>query len=206
MSRKLAKPCSDSSPTPQYSSLWQHWAVVDAGLASWYGGCRSWERQSPSKTWSMGSATRIASHKACTWTPLWGKVSFTVGLLYPCRAQKTKNITKKSSPQLSGSREGNNLLGWRVCRTNFARKIFFVLRNFSRKMHRNFPRYFWALTLWSRKNPAKFPTNFPPNFPPKNSKKFTDELLQERRENNFHWNWNFPLRQAARERMFQNPL
>ena len=43
----------------------------------------------------MGSATRIASHKACTWTPLWGKVSFTVGVLYPCRTQKTPKNHKK---------------------------------------------------------------------------------------------------------------
>ena len=38
----------------------------------------------------------------------------------------------------------------------------------------------------SRKILAKFPTKFPPNFPSKNQKKFTDELLQERRENDSH--------------------
>ena len=43
-------------------------------------------------------------------------------------------------------------LGWRVCRTNFARKIFLVLRNFSRKMLRSFPWKFWAFILWVRKN------------------------------------------------------
>ena len=75
---------------------------------------------------------------------------------------------------------GANMLGWRVCRTNFARKIFFVLRNFSRKILRSFPRNVWAFILWVRKNPAKYP----PNFPPKNQKKITDELLQERREKN----------------------
>ena len=31
---------------------------------------------------------------------------------------------------------------WHVCRVNFARKIFFALRIFSRKMLRNFPRKF----------------------------------------------------------------
>ena len=75
------------------------------------------------------------------------------------------------------------LLGWHVCRTKLARKIFFEARIFSRKMLRNFPRKFWAFILWVRKNPAKFPANFPPNFPPKNQKKFTNELLQERQEN-----------------------
>ena len=58
-------------------------------------------------------------------------------------------------------------LGWRVCRTNFAWMIFFVLRNSSRKMFRSFPRNFRAFISWVRKNPAKFP----PNFPPKNQKK-----------------------------------
>ena len=76
-------------------------------------------------------------------------------------------------------------LRWHVCRVNFARKIIFELRIFLRKMLRNFPRNFWAFVLWVRKNPGKFPPNFPlnfPNFPAKNQKKFTDELLQERRE------------------------
>ena len=84
-----------------------------------------------------------------------------------------------------GSALGNRgFLRWHVCRVNFARKIFFELR----KMLRNFPRNFGAFVLWVRKNPGKFPPNFPlnfPNFPAKNQKKFTDELLQERRENGF---------------------
>ena len=78
------------------------------------------------------------------------------------------------------------VLRWHVCRVNFARKIFFEPRIFVRKMLRNFPRIFWAFVLWVRKIPGKFPPNFPlnfPNFPAKNLKKFTDELLQERREN-----------------------
>ena len=79
---------------------------------------------------------------------------------------------------------------------NFARKIFFELRIFLRKLLRNFPRNFRAFVLWVRKNPGKFPPNFPlnfPNFPAKNQKKFTDELLQEHREKTFafvsggHW-------------------
>ena len=64
-------------------------------------------------------------------------------------------------------------LRWHVCRANFARKIFFELRIFLRKMLRNFPRNFWAFVLWVRKNPGKFPPNFPlnlPNFPATNQK------------------------------------
>ena len=62
-------------------------------------------------------------------------------------------------------------LGWHVCRTKFARKIFFKARNFSRKMLRYFPRNVRAFSLWVRKIPAKFPPNFPPNFPPQNQKR-----------------------------------
>ena len=47
---------------------------------------------------------------------------------------------------------------------------------------------FEPLFCGSEKIPGKFPPNFPlnfPNFPAKNQKKkYTDELLQERRENN----------------------
>ena len=46
------------------------------------------------------------------------------------------------------------------------------------KMPRNFPRNFRAFILWVRKNPAKIP-KFPFETP---KKKFTDELLQQRRE------------------------
>ena len=62
-------------------------------------------------------------------------------------------------------------------------------------MLRNFPRNFRACVLWVRKNPGKFPPNFPlnfPNFPAKNQKKFTNELLQERRKNKYH----FPVNSA----------
>ena len=69
----------------------------------------------------MGSATLIASHKACTWTPLWGKVSFMVGLLYPCRTQQTKK-TKKSqkNPHRSSADPGEgkfNSLRCEILRT-----------------------------------------------------------------------------------------
>ena len=52
-------------------------------------------------------------------------------------------------------------LGRHVCRTKLARKIFLELRNFSRKMLRNFPRKFWAFCCGSEKNlkiPAKSPS------------------------------------------------
>ena len=78
------------------------------------------------------------------------------------------------------------MLRWHVCRVNFARKIFFEPRIFLRKMLRNFPRKFWAFVLWVRK---KSPENslqishliFQISLR-KIKKKFTDELLQERRE------------------------
>ena len=89
-----------------------------------------------------------------------------------------------------------SFLRWHVCRVNFARKMFFELRIFLRKMLRNFPRNFRAFVLWVRKNPGKFPPNFPLNFPnfpaKKNKKKITDELLQERREKSFQF-WCVPL-------------
>ena len=67
-----------------------------------------------------------------------------------------------------------------------AKEFFLELRIFLRKMLRNFPRNFRAFVLWVRKNPTKIPTKFPTRFPKlpcENPKKFTDELLQERREN-----------------------
>ena len=48
---------------------------------------------------------------------------------------------------------GPKYLGWHVCRTKLARKIFFGARIFSRKMLRNFPRNFRAFILRARKNP-----------------------------------------------------
>ena len=72
----------------------------------------------------------------------------------------------------------SELLGWHICRTEFVRKILFELRNLSREMLRNFPRFFEPLFCGVWKNPA----NFPPNFPAKNQKKITDELLQARKE------------------------
>ena len=71
----------------------------------------------------------------------------------------------------------SDALRWHVCRVNFARKTFFELWIFLRKMPRNFPwnfpRNVWAFLLRVRKNPAKFPPKFPPNFlnfPAKNQK------------------------------------
>ena len=55
-------------------------------------------------------------------------------------------------------------------------------------MLRNCPREFWAFIWWVRKNPTKFLADFPQNFPPKNQIKFTDELLQERREKHLQQN------------------
>ena len=75
----------------------------------------------------------------------------------------------------------SNSLGWHVCRTKFARHNFFELRNLSRKMLRNFPRNFRAFILVG---PKKIPPSFLPNCPAKDQEKFTDELLQPRRENN----------------------
>ena len=77
---------------------------------------------------------------------------------------------------------------WHVCRVNFARKIyFFSSHEFSyEKCSEIFPEIFEPMFCGSEKIPGKFPPNFPlnfPNFPTKNQKKFTDELLQERREN-----------------------
>ena len=70
---------------------------------------------------------------------------------------------------------------------NFARKIFFSSHEVSyEKCSEIFPEIFEPLFCGSEKIPGKFPPNFPlnfPNFPAKNQKKFTDELLQERREN-----------------------
>ena len=48
------------------------------------------------------------------------------------------------------------------------------------------PKCLSLCSVGQKKNPGKFPPNFPlnfPKFPAKNQKKFTDELLQERREN-----------------------
>ena len=66
---------------------------------------------------------------------------------------------------------------------------FFLSHEFSyEKCSEIFPENFEPLFCGSEKIPGKFPPNFPlnfPNFPAKNPKKFTDELLQERRENLF---------------------
>ena len=76
-------------------------------------------------------------------------------------------------------------LGWHVCRVNFVTKDFLSYEFSYEKCSEIFPGIFEPLFCGSEKNPGKFPPNFPlnfPNFPAKNQKKFTDELLQERRE------------------------
>ena len=69
----------------------------------------------------------------------------------------------------------------------FCTKDFFSSHEFSyERCSEIFPEIFEPLFCGSEKIPGKFPPNFPlnfPNFPAKNQKKFTDELLQERREN-----------------------
>ena len=58
-------------------------------------------------------------------------------------------------PEVPG--KASSLLGWQVCRTKLARKIFVKTRIFSQKMLRNCPRNFTAFILCVRKkNPAKF--------------------------------------------------
>ena len=63
---------------------------------------------------------------------------------------------------------------------------FFSSHEFSyEKCSEIFPEIFEPLFCGQKKMPGKFPPNFPlnfPNFPSKNQKKFTDELLQERRK------------------------
>ena len=50
----------------------------------------------------MGSATHIASHKACTSAPLWGKVSFTIGSLL---AEPTKAKNKSHEKILTAAQQ-----------------------------------------------------------------------------------------------------
>ena len=52
------------------------------------GACLGWNFLRPWYRSPVGSAARIASHNVCASTPLWGKVSFVVGLLHPCRISK----------------------------------------------------------------------------------------------------------------------
>ena len=72
--------------------------------------------------------------------------------------------------------------------SEFCTKDFFRATNFlTKKLLRHFPPKFLSLccSVGQKKIPGKFPPNFPlnfPNFPAKNQNKFTDELLQARRE------------------------
>ena len=71
--------------------------------------------------------------------------------------------------------------------SEFFTKDFFRATNFLTKNAPKCPLKFLSLYfVGQKKNPGKVPPNFPlnfPNFPARNQKKFTDELLQERREN-----------------------
>ena len=70
--------------------------------------------------------------------------------------------------------------------SEFCTKDFFRATNFLTKNAPKFsPKFLSLCSVGQKKIPGKFPPNFPPNcpnFPAKNQKKFTDELLQERRE------------------------
>ena len=70
----------------------------------------------------------------------------------------------------------------------FCTKDFFRATNFLTKNAPKFSPKFLSLCSVGQKKPGKFPPNFPLNFPNslrKIKNKFTDELLQERRENIF---------------------
>ena len=59
---------------------------------------------------------------------------------------------------------------------------FYLSYDFSReKCSEIFPEMCEPFLCTGQKNSAKFTPKLPPNFPPQNIKKFTDELLQERR-------------------------
>ena len=104
-------------------------------------------------------------------------------------------------PQKQGNREiksketpHKKTLGWHVCRTKLARNTFSELRNFSRKMLRNFLRNFWAFTLWVWKNP-KGPKiekiqSRPSEFPTKNRGLLGGSLEI------FNLDWKFQSRRA----------
>ena len=71
------------------------------------------------------------------------------------------------------------MLGWHVCRTKLARKIFLRHEFSHEKCSEMFPEIFEPLFCGS----GKIPQTSHQMSLPKNKKKFTDELLQGRREN-----------------------
>ena len=87
---------------------------------------------------------------------------------------------------INGQKSTYILLRWRVCRVNFARKIFVLSYDFSyEKCSEISPEILSLYSVGQEKSskiPAKFPTKFP-KFPCGKSKKITNELLQEHREN-----------------------
>ena len=84
------------------------------------------------------------------------------------------------------SHEGHILKVARL-QSEFCTKDFFRATNFLSKNAPKFsPKFSSLCSVGQKKIPGKFPPNFPlnfPNFPAKNKKKFTDKLLQVRREN-----------------------
>ena len=97
-------------------------------------------------------------------------------------------------PQSANTKHAENAdtkTTWKILKvarlqSEFCTERFFSSHEFSHeKCSEIFPENFEPLFCGSEKIPGKFPPNFPlnfPNFPAKNKKKFTDELLQERRE------------------------
>ena len=90
---------------PRVVAFWQQVAVVDTGQQVGVEDRQAPQNSGVHRTFNMGSVVHITGHNACISTPLWGRVSFRVGLL----PKKTQKITKKSSPQLSRPQEGNML-------------------------------------------------------------------------------------------------
>ena len=96
---------------------------------------------------------------------------------------RSRYLSEEKGSPFKLIRQEKKRVGWHVCRTKLARKIFFETRIFSRKRSENFPEMFEPLLFCgSAKNPAKFLQN----FPPPDQRKITDELLQERREKGEH--------------------
>ena len=109
----------------------------------------------------------------------------------PKNARRPSNWRSHFGPQNYGRKFYGHHAFFKVARlqSEFCTKDLFSSHEFSyEKCSEIFPEIFEPLFCGSEKIPGKFPPNLPlnfPNFPAKNQKKFTDELLQERRENAF---------------------
>ena len=126
-----------------------------------------------------------------------------MGAIPPSAILSRKRIARYGGVSRTGPHSGTFAYGLKTetCRflTNFLRvarlqsefytKDFFRATNFLTKNAPQFsPKFLSLCSVGPKKNPRKFPPNFPlnfPNFPAKKKKKFTDELLQERREKIF---------------------